>query len=219
MKLPTVVLAGLGLSLLAGQASADVIYGATAVSSNQYNAYYGAENLVNQSGLSQSYTNGVTDFATFASANPTHTGSSYSNGFLAPTPGFAIFDLGVTRSLTRLALWNDQDFQAVKDFNLLISDSLDFTGAALLGSFTASFVYQSYSIPTAMQVFDLAEASGRYVRVNFLNAYDGGAVNPGEIAFIGGSATNVPEPGTMALLGLGLAGIGALRRRPSAIAA
>lgn len=176
-----------------------------------------AEHLLDQSGLSYNYLSGVTDFDSYVGAAPTHIGTSTDStkGYFSPGPAVVDIDLGSSFFLTKFALWNDNDYQGVKDFNLLISDNSSFTGAVSLGSFSATYGPSGYSIPTAVQLFDLIAAQGRFVRINFTRSHGDNFINVGEVAF-GAGANNVntvPEPTSIALLGLGAMGLFAARRR------
>lgn len=197
-------------------ASATVIQSATVVSSTAPAAAgYTAAKLIDQSGLSLSYVSGVTDFDAYAAANPTHYGTSEGNGYFAAAPASVVFDLGARYTLTKFGLWNDNDFQGVKNFTLEISPNTQFNNPASLGSFVATYGPDNYSIPVGLQIFDLADAAGRYVRLTFTNANAGSYVNVGEVIFGAGPtvAAAVPEPGIVGLLGLGLLGLAASRRK------
>jgi hypothetical protein len=183
-----------------------------------------AERLLDQSGLSVGYTNGVTDFDSYLALNPTATGTStepnFPAGYFAGAGAIVDIDLGETLTLTRLAMWNDHDFQGVNAFHLLIADNSSFAGAVALGSFNALFgnndnVQLDYAIGAPYQVFDLNDATGRYVRVEFDTAHLDVFINVGELAF-GIDAESVPEPATLALFGVGLAGLRLARRRKAA---
>jgi hypothetical protein len=203
-------------------ASATIIHSGTVLNASP-SACCGlvAQRLVDQSGLSTGYTSGVTDFDAYLALNPTATGTStdpnFPAGYFALAGAFVDIDLGASLHLTRLAMWNDHDSQAVNAFHLLVADNIGFAGAVSLGSFNALYgnnnnTHLDYSIGAPHQVFDLNDATGRYVRLVFDTAHLGSLINVGEVAF-GVDAVSVPEPGTLALFGFGLAALGFARRR------
>ncbi|MBN8532026.1 MAG: hypothetical protein J0L97_09235, partial [Alphaproteobacteria bacterium] len=158
-----------GISLLASAnlASASTVYSGSVINATP-SACCGltAPLLLDQSGLSSNYVSGVTNFETFTSSNPTHLGTSgtpSTSGYFALAGAFVDIDLGSTLTLTKLALWNDNDYQGVKNFNLLISDNALFTGATSLGSFTATYgvgnAFLDYQIGIDVQLFDLIDAT------------------------------------------------------------
>ncbi|MPY71467.1 MAG: PEP-CTERM sorting domain-containing protein [Alphaproteobacteria bacterium] len=176
---------------------------------------YVVENIINQSGLSAGYTGGVTDFDSFT-ATATHSNPSNGNGFASNNNGVTTidfnFDFGETVSLTRFALWNDTDVQAIGAFTLYAASDDSFGTLTSLGSFNAAVA----GFPVAAQVFDMADATGRYFRLHATAfAPNTNLLNFGEVAFEGSVAT-VPAPGGLALFALALAGIGAVRRRRAA---
>lgn len=180
-----------------------------------------APRLFDESGLSARYSNGVTDFAQYAGAGITHLGSSTTNGtgYLAAAGATVDIDLGQQLLVRSLALWNDNDAQGVRNFSLSIADNAAFSNAIALGSFVAQYGYANtfltYSKGTPAQLFDLNDAVGRYVRIKFETAYSGSNINVGELVFGAEAPQKIPEPGALALTGLGLLVL-ACRRRDGA---
>lgn len=223
MKLTCVgLLAAAGL-LLGAPASAGVMtYTGTVMSAPAGSFGLVAQRLLDESGLSAKYINGGTDFAQYAGSGVTHLGSSTSNGtgYLAPAGATVDIDLGRMLTVRSLALWNDNDAQGVKNFSLSIADNANFTNAVSLGSFVAQYgnanTFLTYSKGTAAQQFDLNDAVGRYVRVTFTNAHSGSNINVGELVFGAEQPREIPEPGSLALTGLGLLGVATIRRRKPA---
>lgn len=214
-------------SLLAGTAASATMltYAGTVTAAPPGSFGLNAPRLLDQSGLSAGYVSGVTAFAGYAASGVSHVGSSTSNGtgYLAAAGATVDIDLGQTLLLGSLALWNDNDAQGVRSFSLQIADNAAYAGAVSLGSFTAQYgnanSFLTYSKGTAAQVFDLSDAAGRYVRIQFENAYSGASINVGELVFGGQAqgavppAATVPAPDTLALAGMGLLALAVLRRR------
>ena len=177
--------------------------------------------IIDQSGLSSSYTSGVTDFATFTSSattnnnNTTHIWSSSSGN----TSGNIDFTLGGSYTISSFAVWTILGTSdpvanlSLKDFTLLASDNSSFIGATTLGSFTASKPDSSLTVNA--QVFDFTATTASYVRMEIANNYGGNFVRFNEVAFGAQAPAAVPEPSSFVLLGLGGFGlaINAYRRR------
>jgi len=212
----------------AGQVQAGAILSPTSVVSNtlgEFTSSFAVANLINQSGLSAGFASGVTDFDTYLAGTPTHLSPSSSSGGGWASAAFVIsgtivFDLGAAFTLSRMALWNDTDAQAIGDFTLAISNDVTFASSTSLGSFSAV----TDPLPVTAQVFSLTPASGRFVRLNILGANANvNLVNSGELAFdatpASASPPAVPEPSTFALLGIGavcLIGYRRTRKRKAA---
>ncbi|MGK7929917.1 MAG: discoidin domain-containing protein [Microcystaceae cyanobacterium] len=173
-------------------------------------------NIIDQSGLSQTYTSGVDDFDTYIGLNPTHTAASQLNSYWASsfstTLGQITFDLGSTLTTTRLAFWGanfvNQDITA---FEVYSDDDGDFNngGTTLLGNFNPTFSND----PNSAQVFDFTDATTQFIHFN-VTANGGSAdfTTLGEVAFEEGVATT-PEPSS--LIGLVVIGGGFLLKKAS----
>lgn len=220
MRLLTISILGLAVTL-AGRAEAGVILSPKAIINNTMGELlpaWAAINLINQSGLSVGFISGVTDFDAYMAGNPTHANPSGTEdvGYASPigvASGILDFDLGAAYTLHRMALWNDIDSQALGAFSLQISDDPAFATWTVLGSGTGATDVD----PLSAQIFALASASGRYLRLNATTVESIGLLNFGEIAFDATPASAAaPEPSALALGAIGAIACGAWARRRKA---
>ena len=186
------------------------IYQAASVTATtaDFGGAFALVNMINQSGLSAGYTSGVTDFATVAGGT-THNGAGALNsGFSVGPFGQFSFDLGLVRSINGLAFWETQNSGSVLRFNLYADNDQNFANGvgSLLGSFTAT---ASGAAISSAQVFGFGAVSTRFLQLDIITTAGGSQPGIGEIAFRGA----VPEPMSLALLSIGLAGLGFSRRK------
>lgn len=163
----------------------------------------GEELTIDQSGLSDLFMSGVTDFSSYIAGEPTHLFGSPSDSWAAPVenlPGSLDYDLGGFYSITQTALWTSHNGFGIDSFDILVASTVDFGDANLIGSFNA--IETPFRFFDAVQLFD-TPAVGRYVRLTVNSNHGQGAigVNLAEIAF---NVEPIPVPAPFALI---LAGI------------
>lgn len=201
-------------------ANAGVILQAANVTADSSNGSALDDHLIDQTGLSSGYTSQVTDFDSFVSST-THgnTCGADCTVWASTSPisfPFNIdYDLGGTFAIESLALWNyGSSSLGLVDFSIYSSLDSSFTSSTFLGSFTALNPDTSSNIG---QVFSFATTDSSYIRM-VLNS-NGGSIHQvaiGEVAFEIASSVSVPEPASLVLFALGVAGIGFSRKVKSA---
>lgn len=208
-------LLALSLTFAASLVQAGVIMSAT-VSDNDMGHYaspYQTGNMLDQSGLSARYVSGATDFGSFTGSEVVHSGgdttSWLSNGSRS---GYIVFDLGAAYRVSQFVMWNGTSgiSASVNGFSLSTSMVSDFSTSTFAGNFTGHMTHYGAT------VYDMTDSTARYVRLsidgNFGNSCCTGI---GDLAFDVSAAqpVEVPEPASLALLGLGLAGVSFSRKK------
>ncbi len=198
------------LSLIVpGVCFADFVTSAVSVSGPPPIGGFVWENTIDQSGLSDNYVSGVTDFDAYVGLLPTHLRNNnpenYAASFEIP-PLNIDFDLGFSTVVTQLALWNYPHFNsgAIIDFQVFTAQSADFSDSVFVGSFTASD--DGDGDVNTVQVFDLVDSSARYVRIGVLTVAFGNGTGLSEVAF-----GTIPAPATLAVF-VAFAAVGRRRR-------
>lgn len=166
-----------------------------------------ADRTINQVGLSPKYISGVTPASAIDSivADPLQGWYGQSTDL----SGNITFDLGGSYTLDRVFLfWTGGGTNNnIANFNIDVSAD---------ASFTSFVTAATFGFPTAAKdrVDFPSRFTGEFVRLDW-KARQGDY--PGLKQFVaGGVPSSVPEPASIALLGIGLAGIGAMRRKHKA---
>ncbi len=202
-------------TVTAAPTHAGAILGATSVTSPQGDFGGSAElaNIINQTGLSATYTSGITDFDTFTAAT-THedlSGTGFT-GTESSGPQQFTFDLGLMSLIDGLAIWNTASVGAITSFRVLYDTDADFgngTSGELLGS-------TPLGAAGPAQVFSFGSVSTRYIHVEGLTSLEPpDYYGLGEVAFRSAGVSPIPEPSTLISGGIavGLMAVAGLRRR------
>lgn len=185
-------------ALASAGAFAGVIIQPVSVSTNYAVIGGSFDRTIDQSGLSQNYVSGVTDFASFAAT--THAAPGGGNGVQISFPNqggtSATYALGGLTAIEGLAYWGHQfdgHTQVVSFFADLDNDISNGT-LGLLGTITDLS-------GSAADMLSFAGVTASFVHMVLDNTSQGAPVFA-ELAF----DLQVPEPATMLLAGLGLAG-------------
>ncbi|WP_293682767.1 PEPxxWA-CTERM sorting domain-containing protein [uncultured Phenylobacterium sp.] len=194
------------------------------------------EKLINQSGLSAPYVNGVTDFDSFVSTTTGFSvGAAGVAGALAPWPVTFNFGFTTAQTIDALAIFNQRGAASIRAFNIYRADLEDFSDATLLGRYeiassTTKVPFVAAFRETSAQYFRLEIVSnhGLKTSVRFDEVIARGdqlrlppppqdvVLGPGPGRLDGArTGVAVPEPSTWALMigGFGLAGARLRRRR------
>lgn len=189
-----------------------IIQAASAASDTPVHTSFDLNNTINQNNLSIGYTSGATDFDAYIASGPTDGNSPHHMVLFdrRSVPVTVDFDLGGEFLVESFALWN-RGFvdQGVRDFKLSASSDASFMDSVDLGDFTATAVIGSWSF-TGAEVFSFGPTSASHVRMVVTGYYGGYGVSFNEVAF---EARQVPEPTTLAILGIGALGLAGVRRR------
>lgn len=175
------------------------------------------DDTINHNGLPTPFTSGVTDFDTYLATNPLHDFVAQGNEWFSDegvTSATIVYDLGSILSVDRLALWNE-DFSGFGTGNIAISDdNVSFTALTTINPVDTP-LNQNYGA----QVFGLGDISARYIRFEISGCPqpDGDPLpvcGIGEVAFsLEEPVEPIPEPATLGIFGLGLAGLAFMRRK------
>ena len=177
---------------------------------------YNVTNIIDQSGLSSTYIDGVTDFDSYVST-VTHNWVPEDNEWWTAwdtATGSVLFDLGGVYTVDKLALWNE-DWSGLVELGISFSlDNINFTSIGTF--FPTDNVYEQWY---AADIFDfgLFEGPMQYIRFDLVAAAPDPyypthpTLSMGEVAF--SVAEPVPEPATILLFGTGALGLFGMRRK------
>jgi hypothetical protein len=194
------VLVGLIIAIYSGVSHADIVHAPVSVSSPFGEHFlFPLENIINQSGLSDTYTSGTTDFDSF-SASTTHSPNITLNniGFTDSSthgPQHFTFDLGALVPVSSIAIWNSDVHGAISSFELLADDDEDLYNGiqgSILGSTSLSSNDPNLDIPADAQVFRFETSFVRFIHFNGLSTL----LPPDNYALAEIVFGVVPAPGT-----------------------
>jgi hypothetical protein len=197
---------------ITGLASAATMQSAVSASSNtEWSSAYDINNTINQSGLSSSYTNGITDFDSFVSS-ATHTTVASNNEWFAQSGVYSdslIYDLGGSFNVSKIAIWNEESW-GTDTVDIFASNDASFGVSTFLGSF--NLTDNPLNISYLADVLDIQDTFAQYFKFNVVGSTPD-SVALGEVAFGVSNISAVPVPTAALLFAPALIGFIGLRRK------
>jgi len=203
-----------------GVAHAGFIIQPTQVEANKSTGWGNLNYIINGAGLASALATNDPVPAAF----PIHAGGSDFNSSgqwetvvgVTPTDVELVFDLGAIYTVGGLHVWTGNEFtnyRGVKDFKVSFSTTSGTAGFGSAQAFRLLDPQRSASY-RGESFFLTAGELARWVRFDVDSNFNGGnSVQLSEVRFFTADDAPVPIPATVALLGLGLVGIGAARRK------
>ena len=199
------------LCIMMGSANAGPIIQPIGVTTDGGTDVFDVVNLINQSGLSASYSSGITDFDSFVSTTTGFNGASGVGGAGSAPPVNFDFDLGGIIRVDAIALWGQGSGSAsLVEFDLFASNVQDFSTSSLLGNFTIPNLSA-----TLANVFSFASIDAQYFRVAATRNNGFSSATRFDEFAVRGTAAAVPTPAAVWLLGAGLIGIIGIKKKAS----
>jgi hypothetical protein len=174
-------------------ASAVVLTGVTVSGGNTF--FGNVNHIVDGSGLSSYTTSAI------------HAAGNAQNAWASPTILNQLdFDLHGSFNVTGMAVWNFNEFNGFGIKNLNVSGSLDGINYSLITGAPTQFAQGANNVPELAQLFSFSTTAA-YVRFDSLSTFQN-AAGLSEVMF---TVVSVPEPISLTLFGIGLAGLAAWR--------
>jgi hypothetical protein len=196
---------------ITGLASAATMQSAVSASSNtEWNSTFDINNTIDQSGLSSSYTSGITDFDSFVASvrHDTQAGKEWfaQSGVYSDS---LIYDLGDSFKVSKIAIWNEESW-GTDTVEIFASNDANFGVSTFLGSFnlTDNPLHISY----LANVLDIQDTFAQYFKFNVVGSTPS-SVSLGEVAFGVSNISAVPAPAAALLFAPALLGFIGLRRK------
>jgi len=196
------------------QAKAATIIGPTSATISGGGPGFGSiADTYNQSGLSNSYISGITDFASYLSGGTTHTIAFQDFEWFSAEGSSAsvTYDLGSVIGIKSLALWNEESSGIGMLSLFQSSDGVSFSS---IGSFSPTD--NPFDVSYVAQVFDFSPTKARYIRFDMSGCPQEpsgfGSCAIGEVAFQSAQVTSVPETTAWGMMLFGFAAVGTAMR-------